>query len=252
MVLGSTDGPLWDPGAVPAATVVVLRDGPDGPEVLLLRRDSRLRFAGGSWVFPGGRIDPVDRTDPPGRSGPDDRTADELLEAAARRAAVREAAEEAGVSLDETRLLRWSHWTPPPREDRRFSTAFFCAALDDAGATITVDDGEIREHRWVRPSVALELRDSGELSLTPPTYITLVQLAAHPSVDAALEWARTTPSEHFATRIAVQGDRWIALYHGDVAYTADDPSAEVDRPGPRHRLTMGPTWTYERSDRGTT
>ncbi|MDH3682944.1 MAG: NUDIX domain-containing protein, partial [Acidimicrobiia bacterium] len=49
-----------DPGAVPikpAATVIPLRDGTAGLEVLVLRRDTNLAFHGGSWVFPGGRVD---------------------------------------------------------------------------------------------------------------------------------------------------------------------------------------------------
>jgi 8-oxo-dGTP pyrophosphatase MutT (NUDIX family) len=113
---GSPGAPLWDPGAIPAATVVVLRDGAAGLEVLMLHRDRDLSFAGGMWVFPGGRIDPADHPDPtdhPDPSGQPDGTPD--LEAAARRAAVREAAEEAGLSIDPGQLRRWSHWTPPRR-----------------------------------------------------------------------------------------------------------------------------------------
>ena len=62
--------------AAPAATVVILRDGAHGLEVLLGRRSSKLAFHGGAWVFPGGRIDPEDYGD-----APDD------LASAARRAA---------------------------------------------------------------------------------------------------------------------------------------------------------------------
>ena len=234
----------WDPDAAAAATVVVLRDRED-LEVLVLRRDDSLGFAGGAWVFPGGRIDPQDHAACPGGR----------LEQAARRAAVREAAEEAGLTLDEADLQRWSHWTPPSRAGRRFSTAFFCTAVD-GHEEIVVDDGEIRAHRWARPQDLIAARDAGEVSLTPPTYITLVQLAAHPSAAAAVGHARTTPPEHFATRVAVDGDEWIALYHGDVAYEAaadEPPSVDLlHAPGPRHRLTMGTTWTYRRSetDRG--
>mgnify|MGYP003343572357 CR=1 FL=1 len=47
--------------AVPAATVIVLRDTADGLETLMLRRASKLSFAGGLWVFPGGRVDDADR-----------------------------------------------------------------------------------------------------------------------------------------------------------------------------------------------
>lgn len=41
----------------PAATVVLVRDSADGPEVLLLRRHRRSGFAAGAWVFPGGVVD---------------------------------------------------------------------------------------------------------------------------------------------------------------------------------------------------
>ncbi|MFZ4670116.1 MAG: NUDIX hydrolase [Microthrixaceae bacterium] len=252
--IGSPGAPLWDPDAVPAATVIVLRDAEAGIEVLMLRRDTDLRFAGGMWVFPGGRIDPADHVAADGDGAGGD-GADGAIERAARRAAVREAAEEAGIELDDGDLVRWSHWTPPPRAGHRFSTAFFCAGLADGAATITIDDGEIREHRWMRPRDVMERRDAGEISLAPPTFITLTQLDAHERVVDALEWARTAPTEHFATRIAVDGDVWIACYHGDVAYEdPDDPvdaDLDVGRPGPRHRLLMGPTWTYERSEHGT-
>ena len=45
---------------LPAATVVLVRQGDSGIQTLLLRRNSALRFAGGNWVFPGGRIDKAD------------------------------------------------------------------------------------------------------------------------------------------------------------------------------------------------
>lgn len=47
--------------ALPAATVVVVRPAPDGPEVLLLRRHAESGFAPGAWAFPGGRVDEADR-----------------------------------------------------------------------------------------------------------------------------------------------------------------------------------------------
>ena len=48
--------------AVPraSATVVVLREGTGGPEVLLLRRNRATGFVPGAWVFPGGRVDAAD------------------------------------------------------------------------------------------------------------------------------------------------------------------------------------------------
>ena len=38
---------------IPAATAIVVRDGDEGIEALMLRRNSKLAFAGGMWVFPG-------------------------------------------------------------------------------------------------------------------------------------------------------------------------------------------------------
>src|SRR5207249_10564326 len=51
----------------PASTVVLLRSGRDGLEVLLTRRPSSMAFAAGMHVFPGGRVDPGDRD--PGVAG---------------------------------------------------------------------------------------------------------------------------------------------------------------------------------------
>jgi len=45
----------------PAATVVLLRPGPGGPEVLLTRRPTTMAFAADMHVFPGGAVDPGDR-----------------------------------------------------------------------------------------------------------------------------------------------------------------------------------------------
>ena len=106
---------------IPAATVIPLRDGPSGLEVLLLRRSGRGVF-GGMWVFPGGQVDPGD-FDGASRTGGAGGEETEL--AAARRAAVREAEEEAGIVLDEGSLVHLSFWLPPPTVHRRFATWFF-------------------------------------------------------------------------------------------------------------------------------
>jgi 8-oxo-dGTP pyrophosphatase MutT (NUDIX family) len=43
-----------------AASVVMLRDAPDGMEVLLLKRHASSSVLGGAHVFPGGKLDPAD------------------------------------------------------------------------------------------------------------------------------------------------------------------------------------------------
>ncbi len=139
--------PAARPVPTPAATVVPLRDGPEGLEVLLLRRNARGAF-GGMWVFPGGQVDPADREEGPGEARPGETWSGEAGSgeagsdaagsgeagsgaaaeiAAARRAAVREAREEAGLELDQTQLVTLSFWLPPPGPPRRFATWFFLA-----------------------------------------------------------------------------------------------------------------------------
>ena len=157
----------------------------------MLRRDRDLAFAGGAWVFPGGRIDPADHDDHRHeQQGHDDAHAE--LERAARRAAVREAAEEAGLRLEPSALHRWSHWTPPPEAPRRFSTAFFVTAVHD-DHPVRVDGSEIREHRWQQPGDVLELHADGSVSLSPPTFITLTQLSALDSTAATQRRRRPRP-----------------------------------------------------------
>ncbi|HEY5154300.1 MAG TPA: NUDIX domain-containing protein [Acidimicrobiales bacterium] len=221
---------------IPAATVVLLRDSPRGLETLMLRRNADLAFAGGMWVWPGGRIDPDDY--PTGQ--PDEDPA--VLQASARRAAVREAREEADLEVDPESLVWFSHWTPPPITPKRFATWFF-AAPAPAG-TVHIDGGEIHGHAWMTPSEAMARRNALEIALSPPTWITLEHLAEFDRADEALQVLAQRPPEWFATRFATVEGGAVALYDGDAGYEDENP----DRPGGRHRLWMvGDTWRYERS-----
>lgn len=230
------------PEAIPAATVILLRDGERGLETLMLRRNSKLAFAGGHWVFPGGRVDDDDlEPTPDGDDSADGEDARTL--AAAKRAAVREAAEEAGLAVDVERLVPFSHWTPPPVAIKRYATWFFLAPAPDGD--VTVDMGEIHDHQWARPTDALRRRDEGEIELSPPTWRTLERLSHSATVADALAEAEAATVEHFVTCIASSGGALVAMWHGDAGYEA----ADADLPGPRHRLWMvdGP-WRFERWD----
>ena len=219
------------PEAIPAATVILLRDVPEGLETLMLRRNSKLEFAGGMWVFPGGRVDPEDY--------PDDDPSD--VEVAVRNAAVREAEEEAGLRPDPAALIAFAHWTPPQVAIKRFATWFFVA--EAPAGRVTIDDGEIHEHTWARPADALARRDAGEVELAPPTWVCLDRLAPSATVAEAIEEAEANPAEAFVTAIAKDGDDLVALWHGDAGYETGDASV----PGPRHRLVMATTgWRYLR------
>lgn len=214
-----------------AATVVLVRDGASGVEALLLRRHSDLAFHGGAWVFPGGRIDDDDY----GGSQEDH-------EQAALVAACREAQEEAGLALDPSSLVPFSHWTTPIGPPRRFATWFFVASAGAADLVAT-DGGEITEHRWFSPSDALAARAAGEIELPPPTFVSLTWLEGASSAAAALDAARTREYVRFEPSLHRVDDGLVHLYVGDVAY---DDVALLDAGGPRHRLWTGAsTWRYE-------
>ncbi|PVG82396.1 NUDIX hydrolase [Nocardioides gansuensis] len=88
-----------------AATVVLLRDGDDGPEVYLLRRQASMAFAAGMCVFPGGGVDPRDFDHSVAWAGPSPAEwaarlgCDEAMARALVCSAVRETFEESGVLL---------------------------------------------------------------------------------------------------------------------------------------------------------
>ena len=214
---------------IPAATVVLVRDAADGIESLMLHRNSKLAF-GGMWVFPGGRVDPDDRD---GAANDDE---------AARRAAVREAQEEAGLDVDARSLVWFSHWLPPSVAPKRFATWFFIAPAP-AGA-VTIDGGEIHDSAWMRPRDALERRDALEIELAPPTWMTLHHLAAFETVADLMADARERTPTFYETHVASGRDGLIAMWRGDAGYDSGDP----DTPGARHRLRIdaGP-WQLERT-----
>ncbi len=216
---------------VPAATVVLLRDGDDGLETLMLRRNSKIAF-GGMWVFPGGRVE----TDDEALVAPGDDLA------AARLAAVREALEETGLAVVADHMVALSHWTPPPITPRRFFTWFFLAPAP-SGA-VEIDHGEIHEYAWLSSEGAFARRDAGEIELAPPTWVTLHAIAACSSVEEALGRYRGGEPERFETRVGLTEEGPVALWHGDAGYADADATA----PGDRHRLSMlKERWRYERS-----
>jgi 8-oxo-dGTP pyrophosphatase MutT (NUDIX family) len=218
--------------AKPAATVVLLRDGDGGLEVLLARRSSKLAFHGGAWVFPGGRIDPDDYGDAP----------HDLLRAA-RVAAVREAKEEAGVDADAGALLRLSNWTTPEGAPKRFATWFFAGPV--SGGDEVADGSEMDALQWFTPEAALIARDAGEIELAPPQYVTLLDLREFATVaDAMTAIAAAVPIDYLPRFHFVDGDGAVCVYPEDVAY---DDLGQLDTPGPRHRLYLRrEVWEYVR------
>ena len=216
----------------PAATVILLRDTTDGPEILYLRRNPNLKFMGDYWVFPGGRVDPDDKQ----ASAP----SDELT--TARHAATREALEEAGVRLNPDSLHPICQWTTPASSPIRFSTWFFAAATNlDA---IKIDGVEIHEYRWWRPETAIRAHQKGTIQFANPTFALSTRLAGHPSVAEVMTTIDSWPREHLLGRLhSVDGGR-VALYAEDCGYDTGD----INCTGPRHRIWMlDRGWRYERA-----
>lgn len=154
-------GPVLSP--IPAASAIVLRDGP--LEVLLLRRNEKSSFVPNAWVFPGGTIE-----------------ADETPEVAA----ARETFEEAGLQIDPRQLVLTSRWITPEGIPKRFDTYFFLAKVE-RDATVTIDGREIVEAIWLAPDEALARRD---LKLVFPTIRNLEALRGFESVAAIIESRR--------------------------------------------------------------
>jgi ADP-ribose pyrophosphatase YjhB (NUDIX family) len=127
------------------------------------------------WVFPGGRIEEAD--------GPGD--------LGARRAAIRETHEEAGIALAADHPAAYfARWVTPTGERRRFDTRFFLSEVD-AETSAVADQGEVIEARWVRPEEAISRHARGELSLAPPTLWAFEALRRLGHARAMLDWAHS-------------------------------------------------------------
>lgn len=197
-----------------AATVLLLRDGADGLEVLMTRRSTQASFAPGAYVFPGGVVDAADaQAQGRFRPGQDAQARTDAL------AAIRESFEELGVLLcrradgqwasqaDVQRLDRraplfaqcqrlgllpaadalrpLAHWITDRDMPKRFDTAFLVAPMP-AGQSPVADQAEQFEPLWVRPQTALQAHQQGEFFMIFPTIRTLQRMAAHASLESVL------------------------------------------------------------------
>ncbi len=198
-----------EPDYIPAATLILGRERGDLPEYLMVRRTSDMAFAGGAWVFPGGRIDAGDHALADG---------DEI--AAAKVAAVRETLEEVGIpvgltplpssqdgrvlqdavndgttladlvaarglSLDLGGIAPFARWAPKMQLARRFDTWFMLARVPDGDWDIAVQQSELSEACWTSARAMLERIASGEASAIFPTKRNLERLARFSSLDEA-------------------------------------------------------------------
>lgn len=269
-----------DPSPIPtapigvAATVVLLRDSPEGPEVLLLERPRHRGSFAGAWVFPGGGVDPEDRlpadaaasfdsaaTAAPTNGAVNDRAntadladsvdpdaavrAEAVEQLAARRAAVREVREETGLEVSPDALVATALWIPPLSAPKRMRTWFYLTTAP-AGAIVLAED-EVIDYAWLRPEIALERHASAVMILVAPTWVTLHGLQGFESVAEIVAQATAGGLAHYETRLGAGERGPVLFWAGDVAY---DDDALAGQTGGRHRLAIGQVpWVYTATDR---
>ena len=181
-----------------AASVIVLRDSPAGPEVLLVKRNPDARFMGGAWVFPGGAVH--------GEESP-------------AAAGLRELAEEAGLRVDggPEALVPFSRWITPAEVKIRFDTFFFVVEAPPAAEPV-VDGAECVDARWLRPEDALDAYARAELSLVFPTIKHLEQLTGGSSVAALIAAAREREVVPIQPRIVAGAEGGRVLLPGEPGF----------------------------------
>jgi 8-oxo-dGTP pyrophosphatase MutT (NUDIX family) len=124
-----------------------------------------------------------------------------------------------GLLLRADLLTPWARWITPEVSPRRFDTWFFAAALPPgqaaalaavAGSDAGAIPGESDSGTWLRPAAALEAARAGQITLLPPTAVTLAELEAHQDVAGILAQRRVIAP--LLPRVVVEeGRAWLAM-----------------------------------------
>lgn len=222
--------------AIPAATLIVVRDRADGPpELLMVERSEGMAFAAGALVFPGGRIDDADSrlgehlsidphaiaairetieetAIPAGFASPP--RPEHCLEIQAALIADEDFAhvlEQAGAQLDASALTPFARWVPKFHAVRRFDTMFYVALCPTGDWQPAVIEGECAGAYWLSASEALDRERRGEARLIFPTRRNLERLAQHNSfkeiradalahpIEPVTPWVEERDGEKFVT-----------------------------------------------------
>jgi len=199
--------------ALPAASVLLIRDGASGLEVLMTERAKTMAFAPGALVFPGGKVDAqdCDKALWQGLTNAEREYDDFAL----RIAVLRELYEEAAVLLTQQvvpskpqtidfreRLLKekvvlnladlvpFAHWVTPEPMPRRFDTHFYLVPHN--GQTAIHDGNEAISLKWVNPETTLLEWETDQVPLMFPTRLNLIKLARAKTVSEAITQAKNT------------------------------------------------------------
>lgn len=222
-----------------AASILLVREGPDGGRIFWMRRGTKVSFGPGMYAFPGGKVDAADAAVPvvgaseaerpfvvaaireafeevgillaegAERLAPEE--AREMREALLGGASFGELLERHGLRLDARRLVPAGRWFTPPFSPIRFDTRFYLARLDGEAA-VSLNGEEVASAGWIAPEEALAMWERGEALLHPPTHHALAALAGFPP-EKAVGVLRTPPyvdDENVVHRIEFQ--RGIHLF----------------------------------------
>jgi 8-oxo-dGTP pyrophosphatase MutT (NUDIX family) len=223
--------------AIPAATLIVVREPTDRPpELLMVERAEGMAFAAGALVFPGGRIDDADRrlgaelgmdsaavaairetieetAVPAGlRSPPRPEHCLEIQAALAGGQDFADVIEEAGLQLAPEALVPLARWVPKFHAVRRFDTLFFVARCPPGDWQPQVITGECAGAAWLAAADVLEREQRGEARMIFPTRRTLERLAQHSSFEEIRADALAHPIEPVTPWVEERGgEKFITI-----------------------------------------
>ncbi len=251
--------------AVPAATIMLLRDGAQGLEVFMVVRHHQIDFASGALVFPGGKVDAQDS---------DERVIARLAgyqgatpgQSELRAAAIREAFEESGILLARRRhdgalpahtdldrwraglndkslklgalleegdlhlscddLVHYAHWITPDFMPKRFDTHFYLARVPHQ--QVAGHDGhENVDSVWIRPRQVMADAEAGTRTVIFPTLSNVVKLAQFDSVQAAFEGTQRAPVVPIKPWSEKREDGRYVCIPKDAGYTLTEHKASM-------------------------
>jgi 8-oxo-dGTP pyrophosphatase MutT (NUDIX family) len=223
--------------AIPAATLILVRDRPAGaPQLLMVERAGGMAFAAGAWVFPGGRIDDADRrlgndvgVDPAAVAAiretveetavaaglsplPDMAAARALQDELVADAPFADLLKRHGLALDASAVTPFARWVPRFHAVRRFDTLFFLARCPDGEWEPRVIEGECSGAAWLTAGELLDRDARGEARLIFPTRRNLERLAQHSSFEEIRGDALAHPIEAVTPWVEeVEGERFITI-----------------------------------------